>query len=1013
MLKTSHIQEMKRRYREMYAPKSEELEEHCGVCGEGEGIEEGKPPRKLAQRDVGMECQECGKKFRAKLSTLQYGKTKCPKCKSTDLDFAYGESVEVGESTAAYAKSLEKIARDKQLKMLTKSERDNLIKIAALLAKERKLAKEDTDKDEPGTQGDQAEYQKKRKEIAAKFGVKSCSELEGEKKKACYAALDAAHVSDDEEEDEDDDPVGKNEEVKVEESPALQMKMAASDIETYAKKHGGIDKKDMMKVASILKKGDKKGALKYTKNLDTDPRDWLLKTMGEEVELEEEVTAMDYDRLKRGDIITIEFKSAMSSGKSKFKVTAKNIVGKAKVGKVTLQNLMNPRGVKHYLYKRGNKVSFAQGDMGASVVKYTVEEVEIDEISMEAGKVYHQDTSDGKMYFKAIERQKNKRWKGLVLDIGQRKPKNGSADEKLRFWKATPDKDIPPSLKEEVETEAKFRSPRDYDDLGVGNIKYSRKKGDKKAKRKRDEEVVVDEKRGSDYELYHKTFSDAMQHAYQHAKKKGFIVDPKEIDDKVATGPKKPSSGKTNRYILKTNKKKSVHIQVANLDNKKYELNMYIEGTGHLGKVKNILERIKFKDVELEEAPSPNQAAIDRFLKGGGKIKKHVPDPKKWDKEVEKTAKWFSNIARKEKEASKKSEPSRRYVQKSTRKKKETPIEIMQHYKLPDYMVHDNIAKFPKILMGGINKIIPGVKFKNHIIAHQKWGKIPGLGVLLPGEKIPKLMIQWNQRVNDPNIDYIWADPEYAEKGTDPSTYRKNDMIVWINEAATAIDSAIKGKVDWFQRKEFEGKTPEDVAKRTLQYLKTKVKRMAKEEFVFEREMTDAEKSKREEIVLSLKKKEKDFKDRYGDKWKDVMYATATKMAMGEDVDEKKSKKKDKINLKPKMDEKMAKTYREFKKNVNEAFTAGGAEVGEQDFDVQHRLENIVSPPLGTSYKDYIDDGLEGPYLWRGDPYFLDRKVGEWYSVTAEDYVDKDTSDELHYHYSKGAAGHVKPQFSN
>ena len=72
----------------------EEIQEHCGVCGEGEGIEEGKPARKLAQRDVGMECMECGKKFRAKLSTLQYGRTKCPKCKSTDLDFAFGESVE-------------------------------------------------------------------------------------------------------------------------------------------------------------------------------------------------------------------------------------------------------------------------------------------------------------------------------------------------------------------------------------------------------------------------------------------------------------------------------------------------------------------------------------------------------------------------------------------------------------------------------------------------------------------------------------------------------------------------------------------------------------------------------------------------------------------------------------------------------------------------------------------------------------------------------------------------------
>ena len=74
---------------------------------------------------------------------------------------------------------------------------------------------EDTDKDKPGTQGDKEEYQRKRKEIAKKFGVESCSALKDEKeRKACYSALDAAHVSDDEEEDEDDDPVGKNEEVK-------------------------------------------------------------------------------------------------------------------------------------------------------------------------------------------------------------------------------------------------------------------------------------------------------------------------------------------------------------------------------------------------------------------------------------------------------------------------------------------------------------------------------------------------------------------------------------------------------------------------------------------------------------------------------------------------------------------------------------------------------------------------------------------------------------------------------
>ena len=48
------------------------------------------------------------------------------------------EEVEIDESTKEYAKSLEKIAGDRQLKMLTKSERENLLKIAELLAKEKK-----------------------------------------------------------------------------------------------------------------------------------------------------------------------------------------------------------------------------------------------------------------------------------------------------------------------------------------------------------------------------------------------------------------------------------------------------------------------------------------------------------------------------------------------------------------------------------------------------------------------------------------------------------------------------------------------------------------------------------------------------------------------------------------------------------------------------------------------------------------------------------------------------------
>jgi uncharacterized protein YerC len=134
-------------------------------------------------------------------------------------------------------------------------------------------------------------------------------------------------------------------------------------------------------------------------------------------------------------------------------------------------------------------------------------------------------------------------------------------------------------LDEEVELEKEASSYfKKKKGKGEKSFGISRKKGNiRHGEGGYREEVEIEEKKSSSgYELYHKTFSAAMQHAYDHAKSKGHVIDPKEIDDKVATGPKKPSSGKTNRYSLKAGRKK-VEIQVANLDNKRYELNMYIE----------------------------------------------------------------------------------------------------------------------------------------------------------------------------------------------------------------------------------------------------------------------------------------------------------------------------------------------------------------------------------------------------------------------------------------------------
>jgi len=60
------------------------------------GLKEEVEEARKAAKDIGLECQECGKRFRS--ANPRYGVTKCPKCKSTDLDLAYGEEVEVDEA---------------------------------------------------------------------------------------------------------------------------------------------------------------------------------------------------------------------------------------------------------------------------------------------------------------------------------------------------------------------------------------------------------------------------------------------------------------------------------------------------------------------------------------------------------------------------------------------------------------------------------------------------------------------------------------------------------------------------------------------------------------------------------------------------------------------------------------------------------------------------------------------------------------------------------------------------
>ena len=90
---------------------------------------------------------------------------------------------------------------------------------------------------------------------------------------------------------------------------------------------------------------------------------------------------------------------------------------------------------------------------------------------------------------------------------------------------------------------------------------------------------------GSDYEIYHDTYSAAIQHAIQHTRSVyGYDVDSDDYWNQIASGPRKPSNGKTNRFILDLIDMNSgeaandkLHIQVYNTG-KNYELNMYVQG---------------------------------------------------------------------------------------------------------------------------------------------------------------------------------------------------------------------------------------------------------------------------------------------------------------------------------------------------------------------------------------------------------------------------------------------------
>lgn len=138
----------------------------------------------------------------------------------------------------------------------------------------------------------------------------------------------------------------------------------------------------------------------------------------------------------------------------------------------------------------------------------------------------------------------------------------GAKADKDRF--ILPEKaDIDPALEDELMSQRQGKSGKDW----------------------REKKKEVSEARGSDYTLYHKSYTDAINHALSHHEKSGLHVSDDDRFQHVGVGSKKPSEGNTTSVNIPathtSGKKHMIHVQVFNKGGTHpYELNTYSSGMG-------------------------------------------------------------------------------------------------------------------------------------------------------------------------------------------------------------------------------------------------------------------------------------------------------------------------------------------------------------------------------------------------------------------------------------------------
>lgn len=440
-----------------------------------------------------------------------------------------------------------------QFKGKSKEERKKMALAAYYSAREKVGLEEGADKD---VKGDKEAYQKFFQGMLKKFGVKSPAELSGDKEKEFYDAIDAGWKADDEKKESIDE--------------VRDMKIKNGKV--Y------ISKKDFAKVHKDFKNTEK--GKERMSVLDPVTKGTVsMSVVFEDVELDKE---------------SIEEEISLDEGmKYVNKTTGKDIT-------------------KHVIDLLSGKIDKKQFEklVGVTPKKESIEEMKEPFIVV--------DTADDN---KVVGTASDQKGAERIISSSERPPISIKDKKTLKIVKSNKKQNVGFPLKEAA-TNAFYRTTRihlalrnaglkpndakkvtdalkiiygggsEYKGSEVENVvravigdSMGRKLAAKTIEQLHDLSRSVTQKWGfneskssTGYELYHKDFSTAMQHAYDFAKKKyGITVDPEEIMTNVAMGPRKPSKGKTNSYRLKGDKG-TIQVQVYGMDSGKYELNMYKEG---------------------------------------------------------------------------------------------------------------------------------------------------------------------------------------------------------------------------------------------------------------------------------------------------------------------------------------------------------------------------------------------------------------------------------------------------